>query len=878
MKNIRLNHNNIIALIESSSNGNIWKVMVIETGLSKNGKFYTEQALRNAVSLFEKSKVCFYEWKDKHFDHIPMAIERIRPEGFPLQTAGFLENVKYETVKIEGRESTGLTAHLHLLDTKPVEKFKEMLVSAWKKGVKNIIGLSINAEGPSSVRMMNGVPVAFVTGIKRVFSTDFVTQPAAGGELLKIIESINEQEGGCLMNFKKLLEALKLWNSKLLEGVDIENITQEEVQGIFAKVLKEAEEKKSKNLDKIKKIEKDVKEGKFDAAEAGLGKLLHKEALSDEELLKTDNSELDEEQLAKKKELLAKKKEEGEGGKKEEGEGEGKALEAKKKAEDADAKAKALEAKIDAMEKKAKIRECKEMLQLALDESNLPEPVRAKIKRSFEGKIFTETKIKESIKDERDTLAKLVESGSNIDLGDIEGIFVERGSSDRLQCSLDLMIGYKPGDDDKNDYEGIDGFNSLKEAYIAYTDDPYVSGVIGPKAISRFREATEASFNYALGYSMQRRMLPDYKAVEPQWREIAVSVPIQDFKLQERIIWGGFGILPTVQAARTAAGTPIDTATPDYAELGFPTDEEATYAIATKGGMVTVTRRMIIDDDLKILQKISGKLGKAAALTLNRFVFDLMLNVSAGTINGGTIYDSIALYATAHKNYRTSAFSHDNLYDLLNDMYYQTELGYKTLAASGTDFDTNAAGTDLNVTAATGQYIHAGDRLWCEGEIMSVDSIGTDAIVVTRGLFGTTAVTHADGAAVYIITSFIGIDKVNLWVPRGLRAKAMTLKNSEKNPESAEEADNTVRELFEPKVTPHLRGDENNFYLSANIKDVEGIEVGFLNGKEDPEILIQDQPTVGNVFLYDTIRYKVRHEYGGAVVDYRAFAAGIVSG
>ena len=63
----------------------------------------------------------------------------------------------------------------------------------------------------------------------------------------------------------------------------------------------------------------------------------------------------------------------------------------------------------------------------------------------------------------------------------------------------------------------------------------------------------------------------------------------------------------------------------------------------------------------------------------------------------------------------------------------------------------------------------------------------------------------------------------------------------------------------------------------TGIYEIEGIEIGFLNGKQEPEILVQDQPTVGNVFVYDTIRYKVRHEYGGAVVDYRAFAGAIVT-
>jgi hypothetical protein len=115
-----------------------------------------------------------------------------------------------------------------------------------------------------------------------------------------------------------------------------------------------------------------------------------------------------------------------------------------------------------------------------------------------------------------------------------------------------------------------------------------------------------------------------------------------------------------------------------------------------------------------------------------------------------------------------------------------------------------------------------------------------------------------------------------LWVPKSLKGTAIQLKDSDKNPENAENGVNTLKGTFDVEASPYLRGDETNYYLSAKPSDVEGIEIGFLNGREDPEILIQDQPTVDNVFIYDQIRYKVRHEYGGAVVDFRAFAGAIV--
>lgn len=859
-----LNQFGMTTFLESSKTGDVWKVIIIEEGLSKNGKYYAKEALQKAIPLFEKSKVCFYEWKNKKFDHIPLSIEKMRPEGFPLQTAGWLENVKYETVDVEGRKVTGLTGYLHLLEkNSKVQDLKQILAEAWKKGLKNLLGLSINAEGPSSVRMLNGQPITVVEGISRVFSTDFVTQPAAGGGLLALVESLNKTGGPEIM-FKKLLEALKAWRPKLLENVNIENITQEEVISIFESVLKDAVEKKSESAKAIESIVTNLKGEKYTEAESLFKSLVEGEQQkNDKDLMEADDLILTPEQLKKKKELLAKKKESDD-------------LAAAKAKQDAlDQTNKDLESKMNALDQKVKQRECKEMLDFALSESNLPEPIRNKVRQTFKGKIFQEAELKESIKLERDTLAKLVESSSLIDLGDgNNGMYIQRDPVTKLQASMDLMLGHNPGEEEKDDFKDVDGFSSLREAYVAFTDDPQITGKLGPKAKARLMEATEADFSYALGYSMQRRMLPAYKAIDPLWKKLAVSVPIKDFKLQERIRWGGFGVLPTVQAGRTVAGTPIDSATPTYPELGFPTDEEATYAIATKGGMVTVTRRMIIDDDLRILSGIPGKVGKAAGQTLNQFVFDLMLGYNTSGINAATIYDGNVLYATVHKNYQTTALGFDNLTTLLDAMYNQVEFGYKSDVV---DDPLASDATTLNVTAGTGQYFKAGDLIWMDGEICRVDSVSTDALTIARGVFGTTGAEHAAGVNVYKATQILALENPTLWVPRGLRGTALQIKNSEYNPEGLERASNTIRDSFDPIVSPYLRGDENNYYLAAKPADVEGIEVGFLNGKEEPEILVQDQPTVGNVFVYDTIRYKVRHEYGGAVTDFRAFAAGIVA-
>jgi len=76
----------------------------------------------------------------------------------------------------------------------------------------------------------------------------------------------------------------------------------------------------------------------------------------------------------------------------------------------------------------------------------------------------------------------------------------------------------------------------------------------------------------------------------------------------------------------------------------------------------------------------------------------------------------------------------------------------------------------------------------------------------------------------------------------------------------------------------YLRSDQNNWFLAASPNDIETIEIGFVDNRQEPEILLQDNPTVATVFTQDRITYKVRHEYGGTPLDYRGFYAGIVAG
>ncbi len=71
--------------------------------------------------------------------------------------------------------------------------------------------------------------------------------------------------------------------------------------------------------------------------------------------------------------------------------------------------------------------------------------------------------------------------------------------------------------------------------------------------------------------------------------------------------------------------------------------------------------------------------------------------------------------------------------------------------------------------------------------------------------------------------------------------------------------------------------DVNDWALVADPNDVASIEVGFLDGNQEPELLVQDKPNSGSMFSHDKLTWKIRHIYGGAVKDFRGLYKSIVA-
>lgn len=79
--------------------------------------------------------------------------------------------------------------------------------------------------------------------------------------------------------------------------------------------------------------------------------------------------------------------------------------------------------------------------------------------------------------------------------------------------------------------------------------------------------------------------------------------------------------------------------------------------------------------------------------------------------------------------------------------------------------------------------------------------------------------------------------------------------------------DKTFVQSINPEVIPvDYWTDASDWCTVASPTVLPVLEIGFLDGREEPELFVQDQPNAGSMFSNDKTTYKIRHIYGGAVL------------
>lgn len=524
------------------------------------------------------------------------------------------------------------------------------------------------------------------------------------------------------------------------------------------------------------------------------------------------------------------------------------------------------------------LRESASTLHACLRQSGLSREAQQILAEQFDGQIVHESVVLDAIDRQRrlcESYVGMQGQGAYGSTG-VPSQHMQRHGVDWFRAEIRRAFGYEPSKDqtltesEQDTYRNLSVMPSIKTPFIRLYDDPhcFLNGYVGPYAL--IKEATSLDLPKLLGDSMYRALLQQYQDQPALWREVSNVVPVANFKTQRRILVGGLGILPRVTEGDTAA---------TYLSIGFPRDVERTYNIGTFGGLIIVTRQAIINDDLQGIQGFPREAASSAVMTLNLNVFKALMGMAdGGALNTDLSYTGLQMYHAGHNNLtNTGGLSYQNLCDMLERLSEQRRFGnVSTLTAGITTSDTTAT-----VSAAFLGTLKVGDKIRVYGgsgdyvvEVRTVTNLLGTTITVNSAFSG----DHSNASRIEQLGPPIAYDEVRIIHANQVKAQMFQLLASSLVPGmTINDASALYPDFINGKLKPialhsmFLNDLSSNFFLTAG----KPIECGFLGGKEEPEILLQDNPLVDRVFTGDQISWKVRHEHGQLMTDHLRVAAGI---
>lgn len=740
----------ILQARQADSTGMVWDAVLIAPGLSRSTPpvYWTEEVLQAAAPVFDGVDINAYDLSPEYFGHlqVPQSGELEDLKRYLVKKkAGWAEKPEYRT-------GMGIVARVNFL---PDHAWIPESLRAGQSAGTDVLGLSIDARIKGFSVAAGESTVVVPTEIVSASSVDVVTRPAAGGKFLRAVAAMASKEKR--MDRAKLIAIIRQNRPDLLNGKDDAAIAAMTDEDILALV--------QQSMAKPEGGDPDKGGGKQDKKPDGADGDPAKRAAQSGGLTPTQIDEQIKKALDDQRAAMA----------------------------------------------------AERLLEDALDKSGLPAGAVKRVKRLFEGKRATQAEIDAAIKEERDYLASMAQAGGTpAPWGDQSRVAVGLRPIDKIQFAIDRAFGLTKQDmTDLARMERLDGrpiFNDYRAAQAADFDDvPRLSGlrefyilVSGDHEISgQFirrnlaadlrvsQEITSTTFSYILGNTLNRRLVKDYNELNGH-EDLLISErkSVKDFRLQEAIALGYPEDLPL-----------IDPETEDYVDGAEVTDEEATYQVRTRGRLLTITRKTIINDDMGLVRRRVSREGRAARGTHARYVW-------AFAISNKTCTDGTAWFTDGHGNLGAAALSHTTAL-----------VAYKALAGM-TEKD---SGNPLGL----------------------LDGGAKPALVYPVALMET-------GEKIASEDFYYTTNDLTTKVPNPLKGK----------------------------VTPvmlSLLTDTSDWYMILPPALVDIVEMGYLNGRQEPEMFVADAPDAEHVLKQDRIIYKIRHEYDGTVVDWRSGYKGAVT-
>jgi hypothetical protein len=163
-----------------------------------------------------------------------------------------------------------------------------------------------------------------------------------------------------------------------------------------------------------------------------------------------------------------------------------------------------------------------------------------------------------------------------------------------------------------------------------------VDGMDKMAIVGRAFTSSSSDFPVLLEGANRTVLLASYQAQSDTWRRFCATGSVSDFREHKRLRMGTFSDLDTVQENGEFKNKKITDANYEKVSIG------------TKGNIINVSRKMIVNDDLAAFLRLASMLGRAAARSIENDVYALLAS-------NPTLADGVALFHSTHGNIATAA-------------------------------------------------------------------------------------------------------------------------------------------------------------------------------------------------------------------------------
>lgn len=209
-------------------------------------------------------------------------------------------------------------------------------------------------------------------------------------------------------------------------------------------------------------------------------------------------------------------------------------------------------------------------------------------------------------------------------------------SRDKFRAGAAEAIAIRNGsqaDDGKNEFRSSTLLDLAKQS-LRVSNVP-VNGMDKMQVVAAAFTHSSSDFPYLLENSLGKELRNAYGEFAETWSQWCDVGSVPDFKQNSRIQLGSFNNLDTIpEGGEYTAGT-----------FG---EDKAVIQAETKGKMISLTRQMIINDDLGGFMRIARMMGRAAARTVGSDVYTLL---KANAL----MFDGLAMFVAGHNNLPSGA-------------------------------------------------------------------------------------------------------------------------------------------------------------------------------------------------------------------------------